>query len=46
MKKLSKPLLRIKNISKTFGGIDALKECNLDIPEKSITAIIGPNGAG
>ena len=46
MKKLNKPLLSIKNLSKTFGGIEALKECNLDIPEKSITAIIGPNGAG
>ena len=40
------PLLKIQNISKSFGGIKALDNCNLEIPESKIIAIIGPNGSG
>ncbi len=39
-------MLEIKNISKRFGGIQALDKCNLEIPRGKITAIIGPNGSG
>ena len=39
-------LLRIENLSLSFGGVGALVDINLDIRDKEILAIIGPNGAG
>ncbi len=39
-------MLRIKQISKHFGGIKALDSCTLEIEKGEITAIIGPNGSG
>ena len=38
--------MKIKNITKSFGGIVALDSCSMDIKTKKITAIIGPNGSG
>ncbi|MBI2451765.1 ABC transporter ATP-binding protein [Candidatus Pacearchaeota archaeon] len=38
--------MKIKNISKSFGGIKALDSCNIEIKKKKINAIIGPNGSG
>jgi len=40
------PLLRVQDISKRFGGLDAVKDVSFSIEEGSISAIIGPNGAG
>ena len=39
-------LLKISDVSLSFGGLSALSKVNLDIEEKLITSIIGPNGAG
>lgn len=39
-------MIKINNIRKAFGGIIALDNCNLEIKEGKITAIIGPNGSG
>ncbi|MCP3662054.1 MAG: ABC transporter ATP-binding protein [Gammaproteobacteria bacterium] len=39
-------VLSIKNVDKTFGGLHALGDINLDIEEGMTHAIIGPNGAG
>jgi branched-chain amino acid transport system ATP-binding protein len=39
-------LLQIKNLSKSFGGIRAVRDVTVGIQEHSISAIIGPNGAG
>ncbi len=39
-------ILDIHNVNKTFGGLRALSEINLQIEEGTIHAIIGPNGAG
>jgi len=39
-------VLSIKDVNKTFGGLHALGDINLDIEEGKIHAIIGPNGAG
>ncbi|MCP4126674.1 MAG: ABC transporter ATP-binding protein [Gammaproteobacteria bacterium] len=39
-------VLSIKNVDKTFGGLQALGDINLDIEEGKTHAIIGPNGAG
>jgi branched-chain amino acid transport system ATP-binding protein len=41
-----KVVLRIENVSLSFGGVKALIEVSLDIRENEILAIIGPNGAG
>ncbi|PRX34960.1 branched-chain amino acid transport system ATP-binding protein [Meinhardsimonia xiamenensis] len=39
-------ILEVKNVSKSFGGLKALRDVNLSVAEHSVHAIIGPNGAG
>lgn len=39
-------MLKIKNLSKRFGGVKAVNNCSFDIKENNITALIGPNGSG
>ena len=39
-------LLEVKDVNKTFGGLHALRELNLEVEEGTVHAIIGPNGAG
>jgi branched-chain amino acid transport system ATP-binding protein len=39
-------MLEIRNISKSFGGLKALREVTLTVSPKEILGIIGPNGAG
>ncbi len=39
-------LLRVDSISKSFGGVEAVKEFSMVQADAEITAIIGPNGAG
>jgi len=39
-------LLKLENVSLSFGGVQALSEVSFEIREKEILAIIGPNGAG
>ncbi len=38
--------LRVKGVSKSFGGVRAVDGCSLEVAEGSITGLIGPNGAG
>ena len=40
------PFLDCREISKTFGGIEALAHIDLKVEPNSITGVIGPNGAG
>lgn len=40
------PLLRTRNLSKAFGGVQALADVSLDIAQGAIYGLIGPNGAG
>ena len=42
----AKPILSVKNISKSYGGLRAVQDVTFDIPEGGIIGIIGPNGAG
>ncbi len=39
-------LLEARGLSKSFGGVRAVRDISLAIPEQSIFALIGPNGAG
>jgi ABC-type branched-subunit amino acid transport system ATPase component len=39
-------LLRTSAVSKAFGGVQALNGCSLEVPEGSISGLIGPNGSG
>jgi len=39
-------LLEVKNVSMRFGGLEAIKDLDLDIDEGEIRGLIGPNGAG
>ncbi len=43
---MSKPVLKISNVNKSFGGLQALRDINLEIEKGKVHAIIGPNGAG
>lgn len=39
-------MLSIQRLSKTFGGVKAVQDVNIDIAEGAIHSVIGPNGAG
>jgi len=39
-------LLEINNLSKRFGGLQAVKDVSFSVDKGSIKAVIGPNGAG
>src|SRR5690606_41847880 len=39
-------LLEIRNLTKSFGGITAVRDVSIGIEAGTISAIIGPNGAG
>jgi len=38
--------LEIREVSKSFGGVQAVSRVGLDIEQGTITSVIGPNGAG
>lgn len=40
------PLLELRNVTKTFGGLAAVQDVSLRIMPGEIISIIGPNGAG
>jgi ABC-type sugar transport system ATPase subunit len=39
-------VLRLANVGKNFGPVEALTGVNLDIPAGQVTALVGDNGAG
>lgn len=39
-------LLKVRNISKSFGGLQALSDVSFDVDARCIVGVIGPNGAG
>lgn len=43
---MSEPLLQVSNLSKTFGGLEAVSDVGFEVLEGQIKALIGPNGAG
>jgi ABC-type branched-subunit amino acid transport system ATPase component/ABC-type branched-subunit amino acid transport system permease subunit len=40
------PLLEVRDLVKSFGGIQAVRGVTLQVPARKVTALIGPNGAG
>jgi branched-chain amino acid transport system ATP-binding protein len=42
----NQPLLRVQQVSKSFGGIVALDKVSFDVHQGEILGIIGPNGSG
>lgn len=39
-------LLRVEDLSKSFGGVDAIAELSFEVKPNTIHSVIGPNGAG
>ena len=46
MKSNDKEIVRIKNASKLFGTVEALKNVNLEVKTGEVVLIIGPSGSG
>ena len=40
------PILAVRNVSKSYGGVAAVNDVSLEFPQGSVTAIVGDNGAG
>ena len=43
---MSSALLEIESLTKSFGGVHAVRECTFSVPEGQVLGLIGPNGAG
>lgn len=40
------PLLQLRGVNKTFGGVQAVKDVDFSVKKGELAALIGPNGAG
>ena len=40
------PIIDVRNIRKSFGGLTVIDDCSIQVAKGSITGMIGPNGAG
>ena len=43
---MTEALLEVRNLSRRFAAVDALKEVNFSVDSGEVHALIGPNGAG
>ncbi|MCA8930597.1 MAG: ATP-binding cassette domain-containing protein, partial [Alphaproteobacteria bacterium] len=43
---MTEPMLRARGLARTFGGLRAVDDLDLDLAHAEIHALIGPNGAG
>jgi ABC-type branched-subunit amino acid transport system ATPase component len=42
----AEPLLDVRGVAHSFGGVRAVDDCSFEVGAGSISALIGPNGAG
>jgi branched-chain amino acid transport system ATP-binding protein len=40
------PILRLRGVGRRFGGVQAVRDVDLDVPHGERRAVLGPNGAG
>ena len=43
---MTKKILETRNLTKRFGGLSAVDQASIEVPQGAIYSIIGPNGAG
>ncbi len=43
---MTEPLFELRNVSRRFGGLTAVNDVTLSIPQGVVLGLIGPNGAG
>ena len=43
---MTPPLLKVEQLSKRFGGLEAVADLSYEVAEREILGLIGPNGAG
>jgi len=43
---MAAPLLDLRKVTKSFGGLTVIDDLDLDVKEGEIVSVIGPNGAG
>ena len=43
---MNQSIITVTDLNLWYGQMQALKNINIEIPEKSITALIGPSGCG
>jgi len=43
---MAEPLLELRGVGKSFGGLACISDLNLHVDEGEIVSVIGPNGAG
>ena len=41
-----RPVLEVKGLRKSFGGLEAVAGATFDVPEGAVCGLIGPNGSG
>jgi branched-chain amino acid transport system ATP-binding protein len=46
MEEPKKTIVKVANLSKSFGGVKALRNVSFDLLEREVLGIIGPNGSG
>ncbi|MGA1537219.1 MAG: ATP-binding cassette domain-containing protein, partial [bacterium] len=42
----TKPIIQLRGVSKSFGGVTVLKEVDFDVRPGEVHALLGENGAG
>ena len=42
----ARPVLRVENLKKSFGGVQALNGVSFELTENELLGVIGPNGSG